>query len=156
MKRRTIVLACCLLVTIGVVATLVLTNLDGPKEQEVAYTNISRNTKICVTSTSAETAATIWHAVQTASVHEPVNAQQIIAPTNQPDQLEPFVNGPLALHCRLIIASGSEMHAPITSIANANPHQEFAIDSDLINLTNVHRINDIAEIPTLVHGAATR
>ena len=152
MKRRIIALACGLLLVIGATVLLV-TWLNKPAPQQIAYTNISHNTKICVVSTSTDTAAPIWHAVQTAANQAPVNAQQLIAPSKEPDQLVPFINGLLALHCKLIIATGADLHDPIISVAKANPHQEFATDTTA-NLPNVQHITDPAQIPDMIHTAS--
>jgi basic membrane lipoprotein Med (substrate-binding protein (PBP1-ABC) superfamily) len=66
----------------------------------------------------------------------------------------PFVNGLLALNCRLIIAAGNGIHDAITSVAKANPHQDFATDATAIDLPNVQHITDDTQIAGMVHAAA--
>lgn len=152
MKRLFLLIAGALVVVGATV--LVLLWPHDPAPQPIAYANVSRNARICVTGTSTDESSKLWTAVQTAATHEPINAQRVIAPNRQPEQLIPFVNGLLALHCKLIITTGKDMHDAITSIAKANPNQTFATDDSTIALSNVHYITSPAELAKIIHALA--
>jgi hypothetical protein len=72
----------------------------GPK-----YTNISRNFKACLVSTSAQ--PEVWQAIQAATGRSAINAQRLTAPVGTTEELRPYVNGLLALQCQLIVAAGA-------------------------------------------------
>ncbi|OXM61346.1 hypothetical protein [Amycolatopsis vastitatis] len=116
----------------------------------IAYANISRNARICLASTSSGDAPDIWRAIQAETNRKPVNAQHLIAPNRQPDAIAPFLNGVLALRCRLIITTGSDMHDAVTAAAKSHPDQAFASDDKSITLRNVRHVATAPEITQLI------
>jgi hypothetical protein len=141
------------LVTAATAVTLLLWP-DEPAPQPVTYGNISRNARICLANTSASDASIMWRAVQAEAEHEPVNAQHLVSPNHTPDAVAPFFNGVLALHCRLIVTTGEDMHDAVISAAKSHPDQAFASDDRSIHLPNVRRVDTAPEIAQLVHDIA--
>ncbi|WP_410595425.1 hypothetical protein [Amycolatopsis sp. lyj-23] len=132
------------------VAAAVLLWPDEPTPQPIAYANISRNARICIASTAAGETPEIWRAIQAETNHEPINAQHLIAPNQQPDAIAPFLNGVLALRCRLIVATGSDMHDAVTAAAKSHPDQAFASDDKSITLPNVRHVASATDAVQLV------
>ncbi|OXM61363.1 hypothetical protein [Amycolatopsis vastitatis] len=139
-----------LVAAVGVAATVLLWPGESAP-QPVAYANISRNARICLASTSSGDVPEIWQAIQAETNREPVNAQHLIAPNRQPDTIAPFLNGVLALHCRLIITTGSDMHDAVTAAAKSHPDQAFASDDKSITQPNVRHVAAAPEIAQLIH-----
>ena len=140
-----------ILVAVGAAATVLLWP-DEPAPQPVAYANISRNTRVCLTNTAASDAEDIWRAVQLEADREPVNAQHLIAPNLNPEAIAPFLNGVLALHCRLIITTGTDMHDAVATAATSHPDQVFASDDRSITLPNVRHIGTGTEVAQLIRN----
>lgn len=149
MKRLHWVIFGVLVAAAGVAATVLLWPSE-PAPQPVAYANISRNARICLASTSVGDAPEIWQAIQAETNHEPVNAQHLISPNRQPDAIAPFLNGVLALRCRLIVTTGSDMHDAVTAAAKSHPDQAFASDDKSITLPNVRHVAAAPEIAALI------
>ncbi|MEA5367219.1 hypothetical protein VA596_47365 [Amycolatopsis sp., V23-08] len=141
------------LVAVGAAATVLLWP-DEPAPQPVAYANISRNTRVCLANTTAGDTEEIWRAVQLEADHEPVNAQHLIAPERNPETIAPFLNGVLALHCRLIITTGTDMHDAVTAAAKSHPEQVFASDDSTITLTNVRHVRTGPDVAQLIRTIA--
>lgn len=154
MKRRNLLLVAglLLLATVGTVI-VVISWPDQPPTQPTVYANVSRNVRVCVAGTSARNTAQLWNAVESAATNEPINAQQHIAPDPTPDEVASFLNGLIALHCRLIITTGKDMHGPATIVARNNLHQAFATDDDTITLPNVQHIQTQSSVATVIHAA---
>jgi basic membrane lipoprotein Med (substrate-binding protein (PBP1-ABC) superfamily) len=138
-----------ILVAAGTAATVLLWP-GKPATQPVAYANISRNARICLASTSAGDAPEMWRAIQAETNREPVNAQHLISPNRQPDAIASFLNGVLALRCRLIVTTGSDMHDAVTATAKSHPDQPFASDDKSITQPNVRHVATAPEIAQLI------
>ncbi|HWD03249.1 MAG TPA: hypothetical protein VG674_12440 [Amycolatopsis sp.] len=146
---------------IGVVivgAIVLLTS--GPAPQAIAYANVSRNYRVCLLSTTNDTADTnrIWPAIQAATTRAPINAEHVTAPTGTPDQLTPYLNSLLSLHCGLIIGAGPDLAGPIATLAKTHPNQHFLAAERPPGSVNVNAIprqaNDLTiAIVTASHTA---
>ncbi len=147
MTRLRWVILGVLVAAAGVAATVLLWPGE-PAPQPAAYANISRNARICLASTSAGDAPEIWRAIQAETTGEPVNAQHLVSPSRQ--TVAPFLNGVLALHCRLIITTGSDMHDAVTAAAKSHPDQAFASDDKSITLPNVRQVTTAPEVVQLI------
>ena len=121
---------------------VILTWPSKPATQPVAYTNISRNYKTCLLTTTqdAALAAPIWQAIQQATTHAPINAQQLTPPTGTTTQLIPYFNSLIALHCQLVITTGADLTDALTTIAARNPRTHFLNIGSSINQPNIHSI----------------
>ncbi|QKV74198.1 hypothetical protein [Amycolatopsis sp. Hca4] len=151
MKRLHWAVLGVLMAAAGIAATVLLWPGE-PSPQPITYANISRNARICLASTSAGDAPEIWREIQAESSGKPVNAQHLIAPNRQPDTVASFLNGVLALHCRLIITTGTDMHDATTAAAKSHPEQTFASNDQSITLPNVRHVTTPAETVQLIHG----
>lgn len=112
--------------TVGAaVAVIILTTSSEPPA--VAYANVSRNFRVCMLTTTKDTADAnrAWPAIQAASAHAPVNAERVTAPAGTDTQLAPYVNSLIALHCGLIIGAGHDLTTPLTSAAKSHTNQHF-------------------------------
>jgi basic membrane lipoprotein Med (substrate-binding protein (PBP1-ABC) superfamily) len=131
-------------VIIAAAVTGILIGLRGnaPAPQAINYTNLSRNYRVCLLTTGHDTStdAPLWQTIQNAAARSPINAQHITAPDGTPDQLQPYVNGLVAMDCQLIIAPGAELAGPARNAAKAAPHTHFLISVDQPNLTNTTTI----------------
>lgn len=141
-------------VVIAAIAWFVVSQHGQPSRQQVAYTNVSRNYRVCFASTSPETAAAAWHATQAAAAHAAINAQQVTVPTAPASQEVPYLNGLLALKCGVIITAGADLHDAATTVAKANPHQAFINVGSVLDLPNVRDLVDPSGITELVVAAA--
>jgi basic membrane lipoprotein Med (substrate-binding protein (PBP1-ABC) superfamily) len=114
-------------VIVGAAITAVVLLTSGPAPQAIAYANVSRNYRVCLLSTTKDAAETdrIWPAVQAATTRAPINAEHVTAPAGTPDQLTPYLNSLLSLHCGLIIGAGPDLVAPISTAAKRHPNQHF-------------------------------
>lgn len=100
-------------------------------------------------------AAHVWNAIQAATAHEAINAQQILAPPGATEQLIPYLNGLIAEQCHLIITVGTRLHDAIVAVAQANPNQMFLNIGSSTTLPNIRDItNDTSTITELVKAAA--
>jgi hypothetical protein len=109
----------------------------------IAYTNISRNYKTCLITTTGDAtqAAPMWKAIQTATTRAPINAQQLIPPTGTTAELLPYFNSLLALHCQLVVAAGPDLTDALTATATANPRVHFLdVGATNVSKPNVHHI----------------
>lgn len=143
------------LVIAAIIIGVVLTNQPTPT-QPIAYTNISRNYKTCLLTTTAYTTATApdWTAIQTAARNRPINAQHLVAPSETTNDLAPYLNSLLALHCQLIITAGPDLPATLAQIAKTHPQQQFAnISQTTTGLPNVHDQPD--STPTTITNLVT-
>ncbi|QRP49087.1 hypothetical protein [Amycolatopsis sp. FDAARGOS 1241] len=114
-------------VFVGAVIAGIVLLTSGPAPQAIAYANVSRNYRVCLLSTTKDTAETnqIWPAVQAATTRAPINAEHVTAPAGTPAQLTPYLNSLLSLHCGLIIGAGPDLAAPISTVAKSHPNQHF-------------------------------
>lgn len=132
----------------AVAAVLVFTG--SPPPQHVAYTNISRNFKTCLLSTTDDPtdATRTWQAIQAATKHAAINAQHITAPAGPTTQLLPYANSLVALHCQLIVTTGDTLHDTLITTAQHNPHLHFLNIGTTTSLPNVHTIPTTDTNPT--------
>lgn len=107
------------------VAAIVLSTSSEPAS--VAYANVSRNFRVCMLTTTKDTADAnrVWPAIQAATARAPVNAERVTAPAGTDTQLAPYVNSLIALHCGLIVGAGHDLTAPLTSAAKSHANQHF-------------------------------
>lgn len=107
------------------VTAIVLTTSSEPAT--VAYANVSRNFRVCMLTTTKDTADAnrVWPAIQAATAHAPVNVERVTAPAGTDTQLAPYVNSLIALHCGLIVGAGHDLTAPVTSAAKTHANQHF-------------------------------
>jgi basic membrane lipoprotein Med (substrate-binding protein (PBP1-ABC) superfamily) len=115
---------------------------SSPTAPPIVYANVSRNYKACLITTTqdAAQAAPVWKAIQSAAIHAPINAQQIIPPTGTTDQLIPYFNSLIALHCQLIVTTGTDLTDALTTIATQNPRVRFLKIGAAISQPNIHTI----------------
>ncbi|HEV3358529.1 MAG TPA: hypothetical protein VG247_17165 [Pseudonocardiaceae bacterium] len=115
---------------------------NKPATQQVAYTNISRNYKTCLLTTTQNSfqAAPIWKAIRQATTHAPINAQQLTPPTGTTAQLVPYFNSLIALHCQLIVTTGTDLTDALATTATNNPDSHFVNIGTAINQPNIHTI----------------
>jgi hypothetical protein len=113
-------------VVIGAAVAVIVATTD-PEPAAVAYANVSRNFRVCMLATTNDTpeANRVWPASQTAAARAPINAERVTAPVGTSDQLVPYVNGLVALHCGVIITAGPELAAPVAAVAKTHPGQRF-------------------------------
>ncbi len=143
-------------VIVAVTIGLVLANQPAPG-MPVVYTNISRNFKTCLLTTTADN-STVWTAIQAAARNRPINAQHVVAPSGPAGELVPYLNSLLALHCQLIVTAGPDLAGPLATVAKTHPGQRFAnISKTSTGLPNVHDLPDdttttIAELVTTACG----
>jgi basic membrane lipoprotein Med (substrate-binding protein (PBP1-ABC) superfamily) len=138
---------------------VVMANRSTPT-QPVAYTNISRNFKACLLTTTADTteATPDWVEVQAAAQNRPINAQHVVAPSGSTSELVPYLNSLLALHCQLIITAGPDLSAALGTVAKAHPQQQFANISQAATVSrNIHDLPNatpaaIADLVTTTCG----
>ncbi|WP_406642517.1 hypothetical protein [Amycolatopsis sp. WGS_07] len=112
--------------TVGAAVTaIILTTSSEPAA--VAYANVSRNFRVCMLTTTKDTAdaSRVWPAIQAATAHAPINAERVTAPAGTDTQLVPYVNSLIALRCGLIIGAGHDLTAPLTSAAKSHATQHF-------------------------------
>ena len=107
------------------IAAIVLITSSEPAT--VAYANVSRNFRVCMLTTTKDTADAnrVWPAIQAATARAPVNAERVPAPAGTDTQLAPYVNSLIALHCGLIVGAGHDLTAPLTSAAKSHENQHF-------------------------------
>ncbi|MEU0791759.1 hypothetical protein ABZ342_16955 [Amycolatopsis sp. NPDC005961] len=137
-----------------VAAATVLLWPAEPAPQPVVYANISRNARVCLASTPAGNAPEIWRAIQAETNAEPVNAQHLISPNAHPGAIAPFLNGVLALHCRLIITTGIDMHDALAAAAKSHGEQMFASDDSSITMPNFRHVATPADVVQLIRDVA--
>jgi hypothetical protein len=115
---------------------------SNPPSPPVAYTNISRNYKTCLLSTTQDAAesAPVWKAIQDATAHAPVNAQQLTPPVGNTDQLTPYFNSLIALRCQLIVSVGDDLADALVITAASNPRLHFLNIGSPTHQANIHTI----------------
>jgi hypothetical protein len=131
----------------GAAAAGVLLLAPGAEPQAVTYANVSRNYRVCMLSTTkdADDANRAWPAIQAATGRAPINAQRVKAPAGTVDQLAPYLNSLLSLHCGLIIGAGPDLLAPIEAAAKSHPNQHFLASNPKNGTANVKAIPSKAE-----------
>lgn len=131
-----------LAVAIAAVVTILVWPGSPTTTPRVAYTNISRNYKTCLLTTAqnAAQAAPVWKALQNATTRAPINAQQLTATDGATDQLTPYFNTLIALHCQLIVTTGTDLTDALTTVASSNPRSHFLNIGTAINRPNIHTI----------------
>lgn len=142
-RRTAIGVASGILIAVAV-TVFILLNSSKPS-QAITYTNISRNFKACLLSTThnASDAGRAWQAMQAATTQEPINAQHITAPPGQTTDLVAYFNSLVALHCQLIVTVGDDLHDALTDTATRNPQIHFLNIGAPINLANVHTTQSV-------------
>jgi hypothetical protein len=111
----------------------------------VAYTNISRNFKVCLLATTKEAATTTpdWVAIQKTARHKNINAQRIVAPNGPTKVLLPYLNSLIALQCGLIVTAEPNLTDALVTIAGQHLHTMFAnISQDPTSRTNIKDMTD--------------
>jgi hypothetical protein len=144
-----------ILVLSAIITGVILANQPAPT-QPIAYTNISRNYKTCLLTTTANTTATAadWTAIQAAARNRPINAQHIVAPSGSSSDLVPYLNSLLALHCQLIITAGPDLPATLAQVAKTHPQQQFVnISQTATGLPNVQDLPN--STPTTITNLVT-
>lgn len=157
--RRPKVIVIIVVLLAAVTATLItLVEVHKPTPA-VTYTNLSRNFRVCLLTTTNGAAenAPVWTAIQTATTQAPINAQHITAPTGTPDQLAPYLNSLIAMKCGLIVTAGNDLADTTTNTARSNPTQRFLTSTNSAGLPNVDTIPAApeaitAEIVNAAHG----
>ena len=146
-RFRWIALAVGGLVLVG--AGWLLFGRSSQPQQQAIY-SVSQNYRVCLASTAAATPA--WPALQAA--HGAINAQQVTVPASAVGDQVPYLNGLLALKCRLIVVAGADLHDAATTVAKANPKQQFVTVGTPLNLPNVHDLPDASGLTRFVTDAA--
>lgn len=144
-SRRTFVTGT--LIALCVAAVFVGISLSGSKSAAppIVYTNVSRNFKTCLLTTTTDSASTaaVWPAVQAAARNKPINAQHVVAPGGPTTELVPYVNSLLALHCSLAITAGADLTDAVVTVAEAHPDERFVnVSSRGAELGNVQDVPD--------------
>lgn len=122
----------------------------------VAYTNVSTNYRVCLLSTTGDTDDTgrVWPAIQAASTRAAINAQHITAPAGRDEQLVPYVNSLISLHCGLIITVGTDLTQPTVDVAKTHPQQRFLVQPPHEPMANVESLPDQPEALTALVASA--
>jgi basic membrane lipoprotein Med (substrate-binding protein (PBP1-ABC) superfamily) len=146
-RRLWAALGTAAVIAAGVTIGLVLSHQDN-SPQPVAYTNISRNFKACLLTTTADQTQTmqVWHAVQAAARHRPINAQHVLVTPGTTSAMVPYLNSLLSLHCGLIITAEPGITNALTTVAKDHPQQSFAnLSGVTTNLANIQDLPDTSQ-----------
>lgn len=143
-------------VVAGAVVALVVWLMPDGSPPTVVYTNVSANFKVCLLSTTRDTADTnrVWPAIQAATRRAAINAQHVTAPAGPSDQVVPYLNSLIALHCGLIITAGPDLTPPAMDAAKTHPPQRFLVQPPHEPLANVDSIPDQPDALTALVAAA--
>jgi basic membrane lipoprotein Med (substrate-binding protein (PBP1-ABC) superfamily) len=128
-------------VAVATMALVLFFVFDSSPPAPVA--DISDNYKVCLLDSSqAVDPTTVWHAVQAAIEKAPINAQQLTVPDVPGGHADPttYLNGLVALHCRLVVTDGADLTEPLAAVAAQNPKIRFLDIGDPIQLSNVGSI----------------
>ena len=146
---------------LGAVAGILIGVL-GNTSKAVAYTNISRNYRVCLLTTTngSKDDARVWQTIQNAAKNAPINAQHITAPDGSAEQLQPYVNSLVAMKCQLIITPGEKLAGPATTAARSATQTRFLITAEHPDLPNESSIPTdsqalAADITNSAHGAGS-
>lgn len=137
-------------------ATAALVIGSGGHHEPLAITDISQNFKVCVLAAgnpAAPAPSPAWAAVSAAAREtKTINAEQFTAPTGPARQQIPYLNGLIALRCRLIVVAGPELRGALTRVAKADPAQQFLSYGTGALLPNVRRVpvGDAGAITTVI------
>jgi hypothetical protein len=144
-RRIVIIVSALLVAAAGVVAVIVVTKNDSqPPTKPIVYANVSQNFKACLLTTANDSVdvPTVWSAIQMATSRAPINAQHLTIPPAARQDLTPYLNSLLALHCRLIVTAGGELRDTLVAVAKLHPEQHFANVGLATGLANVHDFPD--------------
>ncbi|WP_236795282.1 hypothetical protein [Amycolatopsis sp. GM8] len=145
-----------IVVVAGIALAIVMWVLPDSPPQAVVYTNVSANFKACLLSTTrdADDSEHVWPAIQAAGTRAAINAQHITAPAGTSDQLVPYLNSLISLHCGLIITAGTDLTQPALDVAKTHPQQRFLIQPPHDPLANVDSIPSQPDALTALVAAA--
>lgn len=141
----------------GIIAVLVFVLTTPSTPEAITYTDLSRNFRVCLLSTTRDAADVnrLWPAVQAASRKVAINAEHVTAPAGTNDELVPYLNSLIAIHCGLIITAGHDLTEPTIAVAKTHPQQHFLIPSPHDTLPNVDSVPEQPDaLTTTVVSAA--